>query len=182
MRCEEWFVRRSGPFRLNLHAISNSSGKEPEKPHGLPRGTYLKTLRKIGFIAASELTPWGGSELCWSAAAERFAQQGVQVQVSAMEWDRPVKQIEHLRSVGCRIFLRRRRSLPERMKRRFLMRNKFELHHMRQVGAGTDLVVVSQGGNFDGLSWIEAARAQGLTYAVISESANEQWWPDDGAA
>ena len=79
-------------------------------------------MRKIAFIAASELTPWGGSELCWSAAAERFAQQGVQVHVSAMEWDKPVKQIEHLRSVGCRIFLRRRRSLAERMKRRFLMR------------------------------------------------------------
>ena len=142
----------------------------------------MKTLRKIAFIAASELTPWGGSELCWSAAAERFAQQGVQVHVSAMEWDRPVKQIEHLRSVGCRIFLRRRRSLSERMKRRFLMRNKFELHHMRQIGAGTDLVVISQGGNFDGLPWMEAAQAQGLKYAVISESANEQWWPNDSAA
>jgi len=142
----------------------------------------LKTLRKIGFIAASELTPWGGSELCWSAAAERFAQQGVQVHVSAMEWDRPVKQIEHLRSVGCRIFLRRRRSLPERMKRRFLMKNKFELHHMRQIGAGTELVVISQGGNFDGVSWMEAAQAQGFKYAVISESANEQWWPNDSAA
>ena len=64
----------------------------------------MKTLRrKIAFIAASEFTPWGGSELCWSAAAERFAQQGVQVHVSAMEWDKPVKQIEHLRLVGCRI-------------------------------------------------------------------------------
>jgi glycosyltransferase involved in cell wall biosynthesis len=165
-----------------LHAISNSPGNEPEKPHGLPRETHLKTLRKIAFIAASELTPWGGSELCWSAAAERFAKQGVQVHVSAMEWDRPVKQIEHLRSVGCRIFLRHRRSLPERMKRRFLMRNKFELHHMRQIGAGTDLVVISQGGNTDGLPWMEAAREQGFKYAIISESANEQWWPNDSVA
>jgi glycosyltransferase involved in cell wall biosynthesis len=139
-------------------------------------------MRRIAFIAASELTPWGGSELCWSAAAERFAQQGVQVHVSAMEWDGPVKQIEHLRSVGCRIFLRRRRSLPERMKRRFLMRNKFELHHMGEIGAGTDLVVISQGGNIDGLAWMEAAREQGFKYALISESANEQWWPNDSAA
>ena len=145
-------------------------------------GDTLKEMRRIAFIAASELTPWGGSEVCWSAAAERFAQRGVQVHVSAMEWDKPVKQIEHLRSVGCRIFLRRRRSLPERMKRRFLMRNKYELHHMREIGAGTDLVVISQGGNFDGLPWMEAARELGFKYAVISESANEQWWPNDGTA
>jgi glycosyltransferase involved in cell wall biosynthesis len=99
-----------------------------------------------------------------------------------MEWERPVKQIEHLRSVGCRILLRRRRSLPERIKRRFLMRDKFELHHMREIGEGTDLVVTSQGGNIDGLAWMEAAREQGFKYAVISESANEQWWPNDSTA
>jgi glycosyltransferase involved in cell wall biosynthesis len=44
------------------------------------------------------------------------------------------------------------------------------------------LIVISQGGNTDGLMWMEAARAQGLKYAVISQSANEQWWPSDNYA
>jgi glycosyltransferase involved in cell wall biosynthesis len=136
-------------------------------------------MRKIAFIASNEYVPWGGSEHCWAAAAERFAQRGVQVHVSAMEWDKPVKQIEHLRSVGCRIFLRPRRSLPERIKRKFLMRNKFELHHMRKIGAGTDLVVISQGGNTDGFHWMKAAKSLGYAYAIIVEGVPDHLWPGD---
>jgi hypothetical protein len=78
-------------------------------------------MKSIVFISANEHVPWGGSEHCWSAAAERFAQRGVQVRVSVMDWGKPVKQVEHLRSIGCRIFLRARRSLPERIKRKFLL-------------------------------------------------------------
>ncbi|MGH9718179.1 MAG: glycosyltransferase [Candidatus Acidiferrales bacterium] len=47
------------------------------------------------------------------------------------------------------------------------------------VGADSALIVISQGSNRDGLDWMEAARAEGLRYAVISQAANEQWWPDD---
>ena len=53
---------------------------------------------------------------------------------------------------------------------------------MGRIADAADLVVISQGGNFDGLPWMEAAQAQGFKYAVISQSANEQWWPDDSAA
>src|ERR1700722_15189732 len=130
-------------------------------------------MRRIAFLATNEYVPWGGSEHCWSAAAERFAQQGVQVHVSAKEWDKPVKQIEHLRSVGCRIFLRPRGSLPERIKRKFLLRNKFELHHMRKIAEGTDLVVISQGGNTDGFFWAKAAKGLGYAYATIAEGVTD---------
>jgi hypothetical protein len=43
-------------------------------------------------------------------------------------------------------------------------------------------VVISQSGNTDGLAWMEAARAQQLWYAVISQTCNEQRWPDDDTA
>ena len=139
-------------------------------------------MRKIAIIASNELAPWGGGEYCWSAAAERFARRGVQVNVSVMTWDRPVKQVEHLRSVGCRIFHRPKLSLPGRAWRRLFFRKGYAWHHVKRVGAGADLVVISQSGNIDGLQWMEAARDQGLDYAVISQSGNEQWWPDDESA
>jgi glycosyltransferase involved in cell wall biosynthesis len=43
-------------------------------------------------------------------------------------------------------------------------------------------VVISQGANFDGLEWMEAARDLGYKYAVISQSAVVYWWPDDSSA
>ena len=46
-------------LHLNLHDIFNSPGNEPEKAADLPQETSLKTLRKIAFIAASELAPLG---------------------------------------------------------------------------------------------------------------------------
>lgn len=139
-------------------------------------------MRKIAIIASNELAPWGGGEYCWSAVAERFARRGVQVNVSVMTWDRPVKQVEHLRSVGCRIFPRPKRSIPGRVWRRLFFRKGYAWHHVKRVGAGADLVVISQSGNTDGLPWMEAARGQGLDYALISQSANEQWWPEDETA
>jgi glycosyltransferase involved in cell wall biosynthesis len=50
------------------------------------------------------------------------------------------------------------------------------------VAGGADLLVISQGCNFDGLEWMEAARAAGYKYAVIAQGAAEQWWPVDDIA
>ncbi len=139
-------------------------------------------MKKIAIIAGNELAPWGGGEYCWAAVAERLAKRGVQVSVSVMTWDRPVKQVEHLRSVGCRIFPRPKRTIVGRIRRRLHLRKGYEWTHLRRVAKGADLVLISQSGNIDGLLWMEAARSQGLKYAVISQSGNEQWWPDDDYA
>jgi glycosyltransferase involved in cell wall biosynthesis len=139
-------------------------------------------MRKVAFIAGNEVVPWGGSEACWAAAAERLAKSGVQVSVSVTAWGRPVKQVEQLRSAGCRISERPERTMAGRIRRRLYAGKGFAWHHLRSASNGAELVVISQGGNTDGLAWMEAARSQGLKYAVISQSANEQWWPDDDAA
>lgn len=136
-------------------------------------------MRRIAFIAGNELVRWGGSELCWAAAAERLAKSGVQVSVSVMAWEPPVTQVERLRAAGCRIFERPRRTIAASIRRRLNFGKAREWSHLRRVAADADLTVISQGGNTDGLAWMEAARSQGLKYAVISQSANEQWWPDD---
>jgi glycosyltransferase involved in cell wall biosynthesis len=138
-------------------------------------------MKNIVFISANEHVPWGGSEHCWSAAAERFAQRGVQVHVSVMDWGKPVKQVEHLRSIGCRIFLRARRSLPERIKRKFLLGNQYESHHLKKIAARADLLVISQGGNMDGFPWMRAAKSMGYAYASIAEGVPNPGWPEDDA-
>lgn len=137
-------------------------------------------MRKIAFLSALEYVPWGGSEYCWAAAAERFAKSGAEVRVSVKGWPYPVRQVEHLKSVGCRIFSRPDPPrFYERAARKLLRSEEFTLRHMRALGDGTDLVVISQGGNTDCLVWAEAARALGYKYALIAEGAYDILWPDD---
>ena len=138
-------------------------------------------MRKIAFIAAMQGYSWGGSELCWSAAAERFARRGVEVCVSVEDWGAPVKQIEHLRSVGCCIVHRPRPSLLARGLRN-LFPGRSYARHVRKIGENADLIVVSQGCHTEGLEWMEACRSNRYRYAVIAQAAAEERWPEDDMA
>src|ERR1700738_3374670 len=139
-------------------------------------------MRKIVFIAANEYVPWGGSELCWSAVAEKLALSGVEVYVSVKDGGAPVKQIEHLRSVGCRIEHRRTASLADRLSRKIVPRRAYADEHVRRVGNDADLIVISLGSNVEGLQWMKASESNGYKYAVIVQSAAESWWPNDDFA
>jgi glycosyltransferase involved in cell wall biosynthesis len=139
-------------------------------------------MRKIVFIATNEWTRWGGSEILWSLSAERLANRGVQVYISAKDWGAPVREVERLRSVGCRIFKRPPPSLAQRFSRRLFPGRQYSREHVRRLGVDASLIVISQGGNADGLAWMEGARLAGYRYAVISQSASEQWGVDDDHA
>lgn len=139
-------------------------------------------MRKIVFVSANIGLPWGGSEYLWSGAAERLAQRGVRVRVSVKRWDKPVKDVEHLRDIGCQISYRRPiPRFPVRVLRKLpLWRGRNHIRaHLRRVAAGADLVVISQGWHFDGLPWLEAARSLGYRYCVICQGVSELWWPGD---
>jgi len=138
-------------------------------------------MRKIVFIAANNSHPWGGSEVLWGAAAERFASRGVQVHVSVKAWDAPVKQVERLRAAGCRIVLRRKHSLLNRGLRN-IFPGRADARHVRKLATGADLIVISQAMSMDGLWWMEAARSCGFKYAIIAHTVGEQWWPEDDFA
>jgi glycosyltransferase involved in cell wall biosynthesis len=134
---------------------------------------------KFLFIAANELAPWGGSELLWTQAAEKLARRGNEVRVSVKDWGKTVPQFEHLRLAGCRIFYRRSPSFMSRQVRKVFPFSESSLKHVRAVGEGVDLVVISQGINSDGLPWMEAAKAARQKYAVIAQAVHDYYWPDD---
>ena len=139
-------------------------------------------MRKFLFIAANEGTNWGGSELLWSSVAEKLVRRGDEVRVSVLDFGKPVREIQLLRSAGCQIFWRRPPSFISRQIRRIFPRPKYSLTHVRSAGSGVDLVVISQGYNADGLEWMEAVRAAGYKYAIIAQSAWVSWWPADDIA
>lgn len=135
-------------------------------------------MRKIAFIAANEYVPWGGSEYLWSAAAETLARRGVEVWASVLDRGAPVKQVEHLRSVGCRIAHRKRPSLVRRGMRNLFPGREYA-RHARKLAADADLTVVSQGDVRQGLPWMESLRVGGYRYATIVQGAAEVYWPTD---
>jgi hypothetical protein len=139
-------------------------------------------MPKFLFIAANEWSNWGGSELLWSQAAEKLARRGNEVRVSVRDFGGPVKEVERLRSAGCRILYRRTPSLLYRIGRKVLPLPEYARTHMGAARKGVDLVVISQGSNFDGLPWMEKARAAGYKYVVIAQGGAELFWPDDNRA
>src|ERR1019366_2689784 len=136
-------------------------------------------MRKYLFIAANEGTSWGGSELLWSSAAEKLVRRGDEVRVSVRDFGKPISIVERVRSAGCQIFYRRQPSFISRQVKKIFPLPEYSLAHVRSVGKGVDLVVISQGSNADGLHWIEAVRAAGYKYAIIAHSAAGCSWPDD---
>lgn len=141
-------------------------------------------MAKYLFIMANEGNRWGGSEPLWRDAAEWLAKSGNEVRVSVKDWGDRVPQVERLRSSGCQI-LYRDTSLPPfftRQIRRLLVSPEYRAAHLREAAQGVDLTVISQGSNDDGLVWIEAARAAGLKYVIVSQSAIVYWWPSDDFA
>jgi glycosyltransferase involved in cell wall biosynthesis len=137
---------------------------------------------KFLFIAANEGTEWGGSEILWSSAAEKLVHAGNEVRISIKDWGKPLPQIEHLRSAGCKIFYRRTPAAVSRLVRKILPLTDSCLALVREAGNGVDLIIVSQGANFDGIAWMEAVRAAGVKYAIIAQGAAEYWWPRDDLA
>jgi glycosyltransferase involved in cell wall biosynthesis len=139
----------------------------------------MKAMTEIVFIASNEY-PWGGSEYLWAGAAERLASQGTRVRVSVTRHAKPVKQVEHLRSVGCQIVYRETAApLWKRAIRKFRPPSEYFIRHLKKITANADMVVVSQGCHWDGLPWLEAARSLGLRYSVICQGTADNWWPDD---
>src|ERR1700720_58382 len=135
-------------------------------------------MRKFLFIAANEWE-WGGSEALWSRSAEMLARRGSSVRASVRQFDKPTEELERLSSAGGQIFYRRPSSFVTRLARKTLPLPEYSYNHLRSVGKGMDLVVISQGSIEDGLPWIDAARAAGLKYTIIVQAASEFWWPSD---
>src|SRR6516164_6354648 len=126
-------------------------------------------MAKYLFVMAQVGHPWGGSEPLWSSAAGHLVRQGNEVRISAKDWGRPIPQIEHLRSAGCKIFLRtdeyRIPPFVRRQINRVFPPPPYRERHLSSIGGDADLIVVSQGDNSDGLEWVEAAKAARRKYA-----------------
>ncbi|HEV7766698.1 MAG TPA: glycosyltransferase family 4 protein [Thermoanaerobaculia bacterium] len=129
---------------------------------------------------------WGGSEELWSAAAAVIAAAGHQVTVYKETIDEREPRIQRLRELKCTLRdLTGGRFVPRRLLLTFLsLRVNYGLQLLR-LGLGLklsrrpDLVVISQGGNQDGLFLADVCRHLKLPYVMILNKASDLDWPPD---
>jgi glycosyltransferase involved in cell wall biosynthesis len=140
------------------------------------------------FVFVSSNLTWGGSEELWSATAIALAERGHQVVVYKMRADDEEPRIRRLRELSVPIRDLGHFPILSRLIYTSVERLSWSLsnaHRMARLWTGLkasprpDLVVVSQGGNFDGDLLAEVCRRLQLPYALISQKASDLYWPAD---
>ncbi len=139
---------------------------------------------RFAFVSTMNGAPWGGSEQLWSETALRLRQLGHEVHASVLQWPVRPEAVAELRRRDVRVAFRpRRRHLFGRFVQKGLFRiwpGPIEVNQrwwLRRTEA--DLVVISQGGPWDGLSWMLASRTLGRPYCSVIQANSELWWPLD---
>ena len=134
-------------------------------------------------------SPWGGSEELWAGAAARLAGAGHAVTIFKTGVDPHHPRLRHLLALGCHIRdlhqlclpcgIRLPRSLVRITGRGSAQSAIRPLVRTLLANLNPDLVVVSQGANFDGLAYSDLCRVSGRPYVIISQKATDSHWPLD---
>jgi glycosyltransferase involved in cell wall biosynthesis len=140
------------------------------------------------FIFISGNKTWGGSEELWSATAARLAEDGHAVTVFKSRIDEAEPRIRRLRELACTIRdLSRFPFMPRHVFSALAIlshplmfaHDNARLRLGLTASARPDLVVLSQGGNYDGMLLAEVCMRLRLPYVLLSQKATDLYWPPD---
>ena len=128
--------------------------------------------------------PWGGSEELWSRTALRLAELGHEVRASVLKWPSRPDRLAQLAAGGVELTYRPR---EKGMVRRFLARSMSPLFPgpldyneiLWLKKRAPHMVVISQGGPWDGVPWMLACCRTHLAYCPVVQAHSEIWWPLD---
>ena len=116
---------------------------------------------RIGFVTTMTGSPWGGSEELWSQTAVLLAKTH-KVYANCPMWPvipTAIDTVQKLGAVFCRI---RKYGIAGRLQR---LVGSTEFSWLEDVKP--DLVVVSQGGSFDGVEWLMECGKRGIPYRYL---------------
>ncbi len=134
-------------------------------------------------VFASSNLEWGGSEILWHQSACLAAMNGHEVTVFT-GFQLPQDRLLELAASGAMqwhwsgpTFFSR---LGHRLKRPQPWQLEIESSCIKPLARHQpDLVVLSQGCNYDGVPLAEAFLQHGLSYAILAEQAGERYWQRD---
>lgn len=149
--------------------------------------TRTDRAQQFRFVFISSNEGWGGSEELWSASAAALAAGGHAVTVFKGDVDEAQPRLRRLRELSCGIhgltripFLPRRASSLISFLSHPMSRGLMLARLWRRLGLSRrpDLIIVSQGGNHDGLALAGLFRMK-LPYVLIIQKASDLYWPTD---
>ena len=155
------------------------------RPRITHRYTALVSYRFL-FISSNG-TPWGGSEELWGAAAVALAEQGHAITVLKPKIDMEHPRVRRMRELGARVRdFTRVPLIPSRLYQ-FVATTSHAVvvaHRLAELArtltfSKYDLIVISQGGNFDGLPLANVCRRMKRPYVLIAQKAGDMYWPTD---
>lgn len=145
-----------------------------------------RSPRRIAFVSCNE-TPWGGSEELWARAALALVGEGITVRVAKPRIDPSAPAIKALREAGVKLVdFARIWPLPDRIRDLAawfarpaligwqLLRLTLFLWRFRP-----GLIVLSQGGSWDGFYMHFVLKRFSVPYALICQKASDHYWPPD---
>lgn len=118
---------------------------------------------------------WGGSEELWSGAACALAERGHSLSCFKTALDETHPRIRRLKSLSCAVRNLRRLPLSQPLTTRAQVLS-LALH---LTARRPDMVVISQGDNYDGLHVGYLCRKLRIPYTLISQKATDHFWPPD---
>ena len=140
---------------------------------GLTEGRRKPSRRFTIISSCSDL--WGGSEELWSAAACALAESGHSVSCFKTGVDATHPSVRRLKSFTCTVRnLRQRNRAPVLIKYSHVLPLAMHLSTRRP-----DLVIVSQGDNYDGLYLGYLCQKLRIPYTLICQKASDYLWPED---
>ncbi|MFO1497502.1 MAG: glycosyltransferase family 4 protein [Verrucomicrobiota bacterium] len=127
---------------------------------------------------------WGGSEELWSRTALHLRELGHDVQASLFAWPSRPDPVLRLERAGVRTSFRPlNRNALDRLLSRLFRRwypGSLDFREVRWLSrAAPDLVIVSQGGPWDGVPWMSTCGRLGIRYCGVVQANSEIWWPID---
>jgi glycosyltransferase involved in cell wall biosynthesis len=135
------------------------------------------TTKRILFISTMEAAQWGGSEELWSAGALALLQRDYGVGACLRKWPSAHATVRALQAHGMSVHYRDPGSLVQRFSRRLGGFGRSLLKRSRPT-----MVVISEGGSFTGIEWMEACQSLGVPYAAVIHFVAPWAWPSDQAA
>jgi len=134
----------------------------------------VKTRLRFAVVSTCP-EPWGGSEELWAGAAMALAERGHTVSVYKTVVDYAHPRIQRLKSLSCSVRNLRLPPLPKPL----VTRSHLLSLALHLTARRPDLVVISQGDNYDGLHFGYLCRKLRVPYTLISQKATDHFWPPD---
>jgi glycosyltransferase involved in cell wall biosynthesis len=148
----------------------------------------LTTNSRRRFVTISTCPEaWGGSEELWSRSVSILAERQHRVLVFKTTVDEAHPSIRRLKSLSCIVRDLERTHLPQHLINCLLPR-RYQLDSLRKQvlfvalhlkARMPDLVIVSQGDNYDGLHFGRLCQRLKLPYVLVSQKATDHIWPPD---